>query len=547
MVRTIKKMKAKYFVFILSILLFVLTLIITLSESALAVELPNVYISNINYSASRKVGQLDTFTVTVKNGGTVDAGSFRVDMYDNPTPEPPVLLQEGVSNQQATGLAANSTMVLTFTRSWSTVGSHKIYFQADTLGEVAESIESNVINPAINVNVWDDPDLIVLSMTVLPPTIKSGDTAGITVVIKNQGQDTFHNTEGADISLYTNLSSPPSLSQDPNFFYYFDEDLAPGETFSHTYNIKFNTAGARHMYAYVDWDDIYAETNENNNSFGPVDLTVNTKPVAYIDSITPNPVLQGQNISFNGHGTTDSSYQIDEYSWRSDIDGVISNSQTFNQNNLSLGTRKIYFKVKDSHGQWSEEASTTLDVIPIPSTSLNLSIAEINGWHKSIPQITLTRNVNGSTFYKWDSGSWLSYTGSFNALRGVHTMYYYSTDNYNNNEATKSKQFKVDDYKPRTYAPYKKTTTRGRSAKLYWKVSDPYTASKAYVSLKLQRKSGRIYKTVKSINYGLTTINQLRNFSQKFKDRGTFKFLVYAKDQVGNKQYNIASNYIIVK
>ena len=90
-------------------------------------------------------------------------------------------------------------------------------------------------------------------------------------------------------------------------------------------------------------------------------LPENIVPTAYIDSITPNPSVSGETISFVGHGT-DPDGHITEYKWRSSIDGVIGTDATLSLSTLSNGTHTIYFSVKDDSGTWSEEAIATLTV-----------------------------------------------------------------------------------------------------------------------------------------------------------------------------------------
>jgi len=87
-------------------------------------------------------------------------------------------------------------------------------------------------------------------------------------------------------------------------------------------------------------------------------------PVATIDSIHPTSVIFGDLISFSGSGE-DQDGEIVEYSWQSDIDGFISNEDSFSTSTLSKGTHDIYFKVKDNSGIWSNEVN---DVVYVGSS-----------------------------------------------------------------------------------------------------------------------------------------------------------------------------------
>ncbi len=55
------------------------------------------------------------------------------------------------------------------------------------------------------------------------------------------------------------------------------------------------------------------------------------------------------------------------------------------------------------------------------------------------------------------------------------------------------------------------------------------------------------YKIVKKVNYKWTKINRTRYYKWRTRSKGVYKFYVYATDAAGNRQRNVASNYVIVK
>lgn len=102
----------------------------------------------------------------------------------------------------------------------------------------------------------------------------------------------------------------------------------------------------------------------SNGGNGAVSVTVsveNSRPVAFIDEIDPNPAEQGQIVSFYGHGYDEDGI-ITSYRWRSGIDGVLSSSEDFQSPTLSIGSHTIYYMVMDDDGDWSEEVSQNLVV-----------------------------------------------------------------------------------------------------------------------------------------------------------------------------------------
>ncbi len=83
-------------------------------------------------------------------------------------------------------------------------------------------------------------------------------------------------------------------------------------------------------------------------------------------SMSPDPGFEGQSVSFEGEGhpfrTTD------RYVWRSHRDGELYNGteSEFSRTDLSVGNHTIYFKVRYSSGEWSNEASKILFIIGKP-------------------------------------------------------------------------------------------------------------------------------------------------------------------------------------
>jgi len=102
-------------------------------------------------------------------------------------------------------------------------------------------------------------------------------------------------------------------------------------------------------------DDLGIWSNETS-----YDIYINGKPVAYIDSITPNPALRTEIVQFQGHGTDDRS--VVRYVWTSSIDGELANGtdSSFTTDALVNGTHTILLRVQDDNGTWSEADSFNL-------------------------------------------------------------------------------------------------------------------------------------------------------------------------------------------
>jgi hypothetical protein len=101
--------------------------------------------------------------------------------------------------------------------------------------------------------------------------------------------------------------------------------------------------------------------SENTGSVRVSVIHTNEVPTATIVSITPNPAMVGDEITFRGTAE-DTDGIIETYTWESDLGGLIGSSATFTLDNLIAGIHTITFKVEDNDGDWSEADTTTLEV-----------------------------------------------------------------------------------------------------------------------------------------------------------------------------------------
>ena len=118
--------------------------------------------------------------------------------------------------------------------------------------------------------------------------------------------------------------------------------------------------------------EVCGTNSKCNSTCKCVTDVTNHPPIAYIDSITPDPAEQEKDtVSFTGHGT-DSDGSVVAYNWRSDKDNFLSDKEDFDKpaSDLSVGTHTIYFKVRDNDDAWSPEVTEDLTVI-VPQTVHN--------------------------------------------------------------------------------------------------------------------------------------------------------------------------------
>jgi PKD repeat protein len=128
------------------------------------------------------------------------------------------------------------------------------------------------------------------------------------------------------------------------------------------------TENTTHSYASKGDYTVNLTVKDDDDATAYIEKTivVGIQPVAVIDEIYPLIATYGEIVSFKGHGTTHEGTIVD-YNWTSDIDGKISNEANFAHSSLSIGTHNISFKVKNSLGVWSKQATKTLKILPMGS------------------------------------------------------------------------------------------------------------------------------------------------------------------------------------
>jgi hypothetical protein len=152
-----------------------------------------------------------------------------------------------------------------------------MYGLADCDGQVTESNENNNYKGPVTINwTYVPPDLIVQSLTVQDSSLVITEHTNGTITIKNQSSvpvtdwfytDVFKNRATAP--------SPPATGE----YWWLEYSLNPGQTRTYNfYKLPHSTsAGTWKMWGLVDsspnsWGHIQ-ESNENNNAYGPLNIT----------------------------------------------------------------------------------------------------------------------------------------------------------------------------------------------------------------------------------------------------------------------------------
>jgi len=163
-------------------------------------------------------------------------------------------------------------------------------------------------------------------------------------------------------------------------------------------------------YKVKDEENFWSDYEQKTLVINP-QIIQNEKPTAEIIIIKPNEVYFMESVYFHGIGM-DSNGIIIEFRWRSNKDGIISTKPSFTRSNLSIGIHIIYFKVKNDHGEWSDEDSCKLIINSNIQKENNPPIAKANGPYLAYKNKSISFDASKSydpdgdivVSYRWDFG-----------------------------------------------------------------------------------------------------------------------------------------------
>jgi parallel beta-helix repeat protein len=192
-------------------------------------------------------------------------------------------------------------------------------------------------------------------------------------IIQGNNNGIYFTSSSSSNIIYDNTLSDNSYGvkthiSDSNTFHHnkFLENNVENAHDSNTNSWVYNSEG-NYWSDYSDYDDNgdgigdspYIIPGGVNQDDYPLGYFLTLDPVAYIESISPNPADEGQSISFNGYGTP--SDKIINWEWKANGD-LISNSEDFSTSSLSAGTYTISFRVQATDETWSDYAQRSLTI-----------------------------------------------------------------------------------------------------------------------------------------------------------------------------------------
>jgi hypothetical protein len=165
----------------------------------------------------------------------------------------------------ATGLSAQSTEKPTTLPSAPTPGNE--------LG--AQDVSGLSVGGTLKLNFkFHQADLVITSMSVSPANPPAHQPTSVIVQIRNQGQ-----APATDFWVDLFIDRQPQACQDLGDHWGYVYSIQPGETLGVTIPVSTRTSdglaqGNHQLIAYVDVDCRVSESNETNNQFGPVNVSV---------------------------------------------------------------------------------------------------------------------------------------------------------------------------------------------------------------------------------------------------------------------------------
>ena len=127
---------------------------------------------------------------------------------------------------------------------------------------------------------------------------------------------------------------------------------------------------------------------------------------------------------------------------------------------------------RSPHSLVEYAATNPIDSAP-PTTTLMWAPGAPDGdndWYITTPSIGMTASEPGSSYFSWDSpiGPFTTYSAPFPALEGSQTLYFYSVDALNNEEAVRSASVKTDVTPPAMPATATVSAVTTSTATLEW-------------------------------------------------------------------------------
>jgi len=269
--------------------------------------------------------------------------------------------------------------------------------EEEVIGDLSEDI-SNIINKSLvssysnnsdsstyyfggqmNINM---ADLIPKHIWFNSTTAELGDTVNISIIIKNDGEQSADNfpVKIYDKFTYLNDYTVWNLISQENI-----TNISSGVL--HLIQITWNVdeLGSHEIHIEVDTNNSIEEANELNNEMSATIEIVTPYPTAIITSPSDGEAFgDNETIQFDGYGSDLKDGNVATLLWESNIDGIIGTTESFSVGDLTIGTHIINLTVTDTDGNENTveigmgvlQAEAPLAIIISPENNQNFSESE---------------------------------------------------------------------------------------------------------------------------------------------------------------------------
>ena len=230
------------------------------------------------------------------------------------------------------------------------------------------------------------------------------------------------NTVADTVSFYVYNSTEELL--------YFEENIA-GTNVALFDKITLNQVGSAEKYAY--FDDV---------KYSTINVGITTDFDYIVNKTTTNIDFNDTSIAIL---TT-----IDGWSWKIN-DSIVSTDQNFSYNTTQLQDINACLTIDNNDDTFTDTKCVLFNTGDWEAPTTTFSSHQVTGTTDQNITLTCTDNNSDCKYinYNIDSNGWIqkTYTDANRIFTypggGVHSIQYYSTDNANNNETTKTSQFPI--------------------------------------------------------------------------------------------------------
>lgn len=402
-------------------------------------------------------------------------------------------------------------------------------FQSGQYIHVSNSnITGGVIVPGSYLNVFDDGNNLGWDFDTTYPTITITSTPE-----SPNGSGGYFKTAAPSISIVANDNSKSGVAS-------ISYRWGPSGDYTTVVSDQASTTAPERVNTLY----VYSTDNlGNTNSDSPTTSEYKVDTVIPVTDIYPSVVPNGSGgyykeaaptitfTSSDGGSGTPKTY----YKWGTNEFAEYSTALTPEE-----GVHTISYYGTDLAGNTTATFTQEFKVDTILPTISSVISAEPNtliGWYKdAFPTITLNAaDTSGSGVagikYRWGTtGDWSDYSNQITSLEGVHTLYYYATDNASNSSSTSNRTLQIDSSSPLIgdILPVTTNPTNKLDTTFTWPdVSDGSGSGVASYLVSLGSKTGES----DLVSDQSVTEN---SFKYSFQAQGTYYIRVKAIDNVGH-------------